>query len=125
LFTVMAEQAPAGVLGTPTFLTYLGDRALDLTGAPAAALGVRHLIVGAEPGGGIPSIRAHLEQSWGATCCEVLGNSDIAPIVWGECMDRSGMHFMGHDLVHPELVEVESGRQVEPAAGVSAELVYT
>jgi phenylacetate-CoA ligase len=86
---------------------------------------VEHLVVGGEPGGGIPSIRACLQRSWGATCTEVLGNSDIAPLIWGECLDRSGMHFCGQDLVLAELIDPVGLQHVEPMAGASGELVYT
>ena len=125
LLTVLDQQAPTGVVGTPNFLTYLGDQASDLLGRSLESSTVEHLVVGGEPGGGIPSVRAYLQESWGATCTEVLGNSDMAPLIWGECLDRSGMHFCGQDLVLVELIDPVGLQHVEPVAGATGEIVYT
>jgi phenylacetate-CoA ligase len=125
LLTVLDQQAPSGVVGTPNFLTYLGDQAAGVLGRSLEGSTVEHLVVGGEPGGGIPSIRAYLQGSWGATCTEVLGNSDMAPLIWGECLDRSGMHFCGQALVLVELIDPTSLRHVEPVPGASGEIVYT
>jgi phenylacetate-CoA ligase len=125
LLTVLKEQRADAACGTPNFFQYLGDQAPEVLGEPLTELPVRHVVVGGEPGGGIPPIREAIERSWGATCTEVLGNSDIAPLVWGECLDRSGMHFCGQDLVLVELVDPETDRHLEPAEGVEGELIYT
>jgi phenylacetate-CoA ligase len=125
LLTVLAEQRADAACGTPNFFQYLGDQAPAVLGRPLAELPVRHVVVGGEPGGGIPPIRAAIERSWGATCTEVLGNSDIAPLVWGECLDRSGMHFCGHGLVLAELVDPVTDAPVELAEGAEGELIYT
>jgi phenylacetate-CoA ligase len=125
LLTVLADLRPRTLVGTPSFVRYLGEQASSVLGVEAHELGVEAMVVGAEPGGGIPSVRAHLQELWGATCCEVLGTSDVAPLIWGECEDRSGMHFLARDHILPELVDPVSGERVKPAVGVSAELVYT
>ncbi len=125
LITVVKEQLPDAVGGTPNFLRYLGDEAPNIIGQPLSELSVKHLVVGGEPGGGIPSIRAAIESLWGATCTEALGNSDIAPLVWAECLDRSGMHFCGQDLVLAELVDPATDKPLEIAEGVEGELIYT
>jgi phenylacetate-CoA ligase len=125
LLTIIRDLAPQAIVGTPSFLRYLGEQSHAILGVAAAALGVEVLVVGAEPGGGIPSVRAHLEELWGATCCEVLGNSDVAPLIWGECHERSGMHFLGQGHVLPELIEHQTGEPVAVRLGATGELVYT
>ncbi|WP_051248070.1 phenylacetate--CoA ligase family protein [Nocardioides halotolerans] len=125
ILTVAKDQAAVGLCTAPNYALYLADMAERTVGVPATELAVRSLVVGGEPGGGIPSIRSRIEAGWNATCCEVLGNSDIATIVWAECPDRSGMHFIGQDIVLAELVDPEKGTPVEPAAGAVGELIYT
>lgn len=125
LLTVLKEQRVDAACGTPNFFQYLGDQAAEVIGQPLSELPVAHVVVGGEPGGGIPPIRAAIERGWGATCTEVLGNSDIAPLVWAECLERSGMHFCGQDLVLAELVDPVTDRHLEPEVGIEGELIYT
>jgi phenylacetate-CoA ligase len=125
LLTVLRDLGPSAMVGTPSFLRFLGEQARPILSMEAADLGIERLVVGAEPGGGIPSVRRQLQELWGATCCEVLGNSDVAPLIWGECHDRSGMHFLGHGHVLPELIDPKSGDPIEFETGASGELVYT
>jgi phenylacetate-CoA ligase len=123
---VVARDVGATALCTaPNFAAYFADQAPKHIGMDAAELGIRRLVVGGEPGGGIPSVRAAIEAAWNATSCEVLGNSDIATIVWGECLERTGMHFLGQDIVLAEIVDPDTGAHVAPVAGAEGELVYT
>ncbi|QEC46975.1 phenylacetate--CoA ligase [Baekduia soli] len=123
---VVARDLGATVVCTaPNFALYLGERAPDILGVAARDLGVRALVVGGEPGGGIPAVRERIEETWGATCREVLGNSDIATIIWAECEAGDGMHFIGHDLVLAELIDPVTGEHVEPEAGAVGEIVYS
>jgi phenylacetate-CoA ligase len=125
ILTVMKEQQATAAVGTPNFFTYLGDQAPELIGQSISELTVQHVVVGGEPGGGIQPIRDAIQRSWGATCTEVLGNSDIAPLVWGECLDRSGMHFCGHDMVLAELVDPITDKHIDPEPGAEGEIIYT
>ncbi len=123
---VVARDIGATALCTaPNFAAYFASQAPKHIGMAATELGIRRLVVGGEPGGGIPSVREHIESAWNASSCEVLGNSDIATIVWAECLERQGMHFVGHDIVLAELVDPETGLHVQPTAGARGEIVYT
>jgi phenylacetate-CoA ligase len=123
---VVARDVGATALCTaPNFAAYFASQAPKHIGMEATELGIRRLVVGGEPGGGIPSVRSHIEEAWNATSCEVLGNSDIATIVWAECLGRDGMHFVGQDIVLAELVDPETGEHVDPVAGAQGEIVYT
>src|SRR5690606_34649364 len=108
ILMVANEQRATAMCTTPNFAMYLADKCAETIGIPATELSVRRLVVGGEPGGGIPPIRARIEAGWNATCCEVLGNSDIATMVWAECPQRDGMHFIGQGLVLAELVDPQT-----------------
>jgi phenylacetate-CoA ligase len=125
ILTVAKEQRAVGLCTTPNYALYLASKSLETVGVEATELAVKHLVVGGEPGGGIPSVRARIEAGWGATCCEVLGNSDIATMVFAECQERSGMHFIGQGLVLVELVHPETGAPIEIVPGAQGELIYT
>jgi phenylacetate-CoA ligase len=110
---------------TPSYASYFADFVRREAGMDPRELGLKKLFCGAEPGAGIPAIRAMLEQDWGARVTEGLGNADMAPIIFSECPEQSGMHFNGPDSVVVEVVDPESAESLPPEAGVTGELVYT
>ncbi|MCO7218551.1 phenylacetate--CoA ligase family protein [Klenkia sp. PcliD-1-E] len=125
LLRVQADQRAAALVGTPNFLVHLAQQAPRVLGVTADTLGVRVISTGGEPGGSIPAIRNQLEALWGATAREMLGGTDLGCLYWGECEEGSGMHLLSPDLMIAELIDPDTGDVLEPAAGVSGELVYT
>jgi phenylacetate-CoA ligase len=125
LITVAASLSPTVFCTGPNFALHAGRVAEELLGRPASTLGVERLVVGGEPGGGVPEVRSQIEEVWGATSCETLGNSDVVPMVFGECLERDGMHFIAQGLVHIELVDPETGDDVAFETGARGELVLT
>ncbi|GAA1850518.1 AMP-binding protein [Pseudonocardia ailaonensis] len=111
------------LLGTATFATYLAtiieDRGLD-----GHAFGIRHIITGGEPGGGIPAVRDRIVAAFGARVTEMMGLGDVSPSLFGECPEGGGMHFSGQGLVWPELIDPD-GNPVEIRPGAVGEPVYT
>jgi phenylacetate-CoA ligase len=114
---------------TPSYAAYFADFVRQ-AGMDPRELALKKLFCGAEPGAGIPAIRAKLERDWGARVTEGLGNADMAPIIFSECPDQSGMHFNGPDAVVAEIIDpksgdAETGESLPLEAGVTGELVYT
>jgi phenylacetate-CoA ligase len=129
---------------TPSYAAYFADFVRE-AGMDPRELGLKKLFCGAEPGAGIPAIRAKLERDWGARVTEGLGNADMAPIIFSECPEQSGMHFNGPDSVVVEIIDPQtgdpqtgdprtgdprtsdphSGESLPHEAGVTGELVYT
>ena len=110
---------------TPSYAAYFADWVRRETGLEPRELGLRKLFCGAEPGAGIPAVRAKLEEDWGARVTEGLGNADMAPIIFSECREQSGMHLNGPDFVLVEVIDPESGESLPIEKGVCGELVYT
>jgi phenylacetate-CoA ligase len=77
--------------------------------------------------GGTRMIRAQVEESFGATVVEGMGMGEMACVIFGECMENrgNGMHYLGQDLVHVELIDPESSKQIDIKEGAKGELVYT
>ena len=110
---------------TPSYATYFADFVRREAGLEPKDLGLKKLFCGAEPGAGIPAVRAKLQQDWGARVTEGLGNADMAPIIFSECPEQSGMHFNGQEFVAVEIIDPESGDVLPVEMGVTGELVYT
>jgi phenylacetate-CoA ligase len=111
------------LLATPSFAQYLANRMAASGGGTAS--GLDHVVTGGEPGGGIPTIRDHVQETLAVTVNEVMGIGDVAPSLFGECPLQQGMHFCGTGQVWPELVDPETGAPVEFEPGAVGELVYT
>jgi phenylacetate-CoA ligase len=114
---------------TPSYAAYFADFVRE-AGMDPRELGLKKLFCGAEPGAGIPAIRAKLEQDWGARVTEGLGNADMAPIIFSECPEQSGMHFNGPDsvvveIIDPQTSDPQTGESLPLEANVTGELVYT
>lgn len=125
LLIAARDLRPRCVVGTPNFLLFLADAAKEVVGVAAADLGIERLIVGGEPGGGIPAIREALEAKWDATCCELLGGTDLGCTYWAESDTQIGMHMVAPEHILVELIEPETGTTVPWEQGVRGELVYT
>ena len=110
---------------TPSYAIYLADYVRREAGMDPRELGIKKIVCGAEPGGGIPAVRAKIEEEYGARLTEGLGNADMAPIIFAECRGQSGMHFNGQEYVFVEIIDPESGERLPIESGVSGELVYT
>jgi phenylacetate-CoA ligase len=115
---------PDAVVMTPSYAAYAlewaGERGFDLAGSS-----VRRLLLAGEPGGGEPAFRAALEQGWGARVTEAMGIGDIGVSLWGECEHQDGMHLGGAGIVHPELIDPETGEALPMEDGAQGELVLS
>jgi phenylacetate-CoA ligase len=110
---------------TPSYAIYLADYVRRECQMNPRELGFGKIVCGAEPGAGIPSVRAKMVEEWGARVTEGLGNADMAPIIFGECPEQRGMHFSGADFILPEVIDPQSAEVLPIETGVSGELVYT
>ena len=111
---------------TPSYATYLAEIARDQLGVDVAKLGIRNVMVGAEPGGGIPEVRNRIEALWGARCTEAIGNADVITIHSAECEAGDGCHFMVPDYLIMEIIDPETGSVLPlDSPQVEGELVFT
>lgn len=110
---------------TPSYAVYLAEYVRKKHNMPVSQLGYQKLVVGAEPGGGVPAVRKQLQEEYKCRVTEGLGNSDAAPIIFGECDQQQGMHFCGQEYIYCELIDPDSGEPLEMKDGAEGELVYT
>ena len=112
------------LLATPSFALHLAS-VIESRGLDGPSMGIRHLAVGGEPGGGIPDLRRRIEQGFGAYVTEAGGIGDISPSLWGECPDKGGMHFCGQGLVWPEMIDPVTEDSIDIEPGARGEMVWT
>lgn len=110
---------------TPSYAAYLADFMRTKLGLSPRELGLRKILCGAEPGGGVPAVRRRLEEAWGAEVTEGLGNADLLPVYAAECPERQGNHFLAGDVMVAELIDPDTGRSVPWEDGAEGELVVT
>ena len=109
---------------TPSYASYFADFVRQ-AGVEPHTLGLKKLFCGAEPGVGIPAVRAKLQEDFGAQVTEGLGNADMAPIIFSECPEQAGMHLNGPDFVLVEIIDPDTEESLPIETGVTGELVYT
>ena len=109
---------------TPSYAAYLVESAVD-RGIDLRSSTVKRVLVAGEPGGGEPAFREALEWGWDAQVTEAMGIGDIGVSLWGECEQRSGMHLGARGIVHPELIDPETGAAHPLEDAASGELVLT
>jgi len=125
LLNVIRDLQPNAMTGTPNFALYLGEQAAAVLACAASELSIRKIAVGGEPGGGIPSLRDTADRLWNAEMREMMGGGDVCPVLWGDCEERTGMHFMAPDSVLFEIISLDDQSPLPIEEGVVGELVYT
>jgi len=110
---------------TPSYALYLAEYLRSKLKMEPSELGFKKIISGAEPGAGVPSIRKKIQEDFGCILTEGLGNSDAAPIIFGECPNQKGMHFCAQEFILCELIDPDTGEVLEMEDDTTGELVYT
>lgn len=104
---------------TPSFATYMIEKAPEVTGTEVKELGIKILLCGGEPGAGIPDVRERLETAYGAKVFDVqAGFSCDYPIY-------QGMHIIDDDVTYWELVDPETKEPIKWENGAIGENITT
>ncbi|MBU2489855.1 MAG: phenylacetate--CoA ligase family protein [Proteobacteria bacterium] len=108
-------------LGTPSLALHLIERCPQVLGRPVKDLGINIMILGAEPGAGIPEVRHRLETEYGARVFDAgagYGCSCEDPVY-------QGMHWIGDDYCHYELINPETKEPVPLTNGATGLMAAT
>jgi len=110
---------------TPSYANYLAEYVRERFEMDPSELGLCRILLGAEPGGGIPAVRDRLAHEFGAFVTESLGNADLIPTYSANCDELDGNHFLAPDFMILEVVDPDTGEPLELENGVEGELVAT
>ena len=124
LVTAIRDLRATVLTCTPSYANYLAEW-LRERGEDPAELGLRRILLGAEPGGAIPAVRQRLADTYGAFVTEGLGNADLLPVYAGTCDELAGNHMLAPDHLYFELVDPDTGADLEWEDGAEGELVAT
>jgi phenylacetate-CoA ligase len=94
---------------TPSYALHLAQAARE-RGMDPARLGIRATVHAGEPGAGIPTVRARIEEAWGARAYDHAGMTEMGACGF-ECAAQSGLHVNESEFI----AEV-----VDPATGAPA-----
>lgn len=107
--------------GTPSLALHLIERAPEVIGVPVRELGIKTLLLGAEPGAGIPEVREKLEREYGARVYDLGGGFGCSC----EHPVYQGMHWLADDLAWYELVHPDTLEPVALEQGATGLMVCT
>ena len=127
LIAKAAELGITAISCTPSYPAVL-ERTLaeQFPGLSPRDLGLRLGLFGGEAGLDDPAFRGRLESVWGFKARNAnYGVSDVFCNFAGQCEHQTDLHFMGLDVLWPELIEPESGDVLPWREGTTGELVLT
>ena len=111
---------------TPSFASYLVEKAPEVLGMEAKDLGVKIIVGGGESGFEIPSFRREMEERWGTPCVyDWASASDAHPNVFAHCVHRTGKHHLTGDLVLVQLIDPATGALKPIEHGAEGEYIFT
>lgn len=114
------------LIATPSFVRYLGEKCHEVLGFPATDLNVRVICGGGEPGFDLPGVREEIMATWGTEhVYDLASMSDAHPNSFANCRFRGGKHQVTPDLVLVQLVDPQTGQQIEVRDGVVGEYIFT
>lgn len=119
---VMARYSATTLCCTPTYALRLGECIGPQSGVHLEALSIRKIIVAGEPGGGIPEVRARIEQLWQARVYDHHGMTEIGPVSY-ETTDQPGHLQVIEEAYLAEVLDPQTGQEVQD--GECGELVLT
>lgn len=124
---VQAAEALRGTVlfCTPSYAQYLATYMRERLDRSPTSLGLRRVMLGAEPGGGIPVIRDRIATLYGCEAREAYGNSDLLPAFAATCVEQEGNHLVSPDLLYLELINPDTGDILPWETGAVGELVGT
>jgi phenylacetate-CoA ligase len=124
LVTAIRDLHATVLTCTPSYANYLAEWLAE-RGDDPAELGLQRILLGAEPGGAIPAVRQRLADTYRAFVTEGLGNADLLPVYAGTCDELAGNHLLALDHLYFELVDPDTGGDLEWEDGAEGELVAT
>lgn len=109
------------ITGTPSLALHLIERCPDVLGIPISGLGIKTLLLGAEPGAGIPEVRARLENEYQAKVFD--GGAGLG--VSCDHQVYQGMHWIADDVAYYELVDPNTREPVPMEHGATGLMAAT
>ena len=123
--TILTIQ-PQAIHCTPSYLRKIESILSESFHLEPLDLKLKLGLFGAEPGLQNKAFRSEIEKKWGIIAMNAnYGMSDVLSMFGSECFCKDGLHFMGDDLLYPELINSETHEKIDIVDGATGELVLT
>jgi phenylacetate-CoA ligase len=106
---------------TPSLAQYLIEKAPEHLGKAIKEMNIKTLFCGGEPGAGIPEVRRHLENAYGAELFDIGAGYGVS------CnhTEYQGMHWVADDFCHYQLVDPDTLELIPLENGAKGMAVFT
>lgn len=122
----MKLTQPNALMCTPSLAQHLSERAMGEIGIPVSALGIRKLLVGGEPGGGLHSTRQVLADAWQADIHDLTGGAWHNGTISDGRVEYHGMYSFGDDYCFRyDLRDPVTGKPLPLVDGAVGEAIHT
>lgn len=127
LIRTIREVGITAISCTPSYPAVLERVLADrFPGLAPRDLGLKLGLFGGEPGLDDPAFRARIERIWGMQARNAnYGVSDVFSNFAAQCGQDTRLHFLGADVLWPELISPEDDTPLPLEAGAEGELVLT
>ncbi|MFP4275402.1 MAG: phenylacetate--CoA ligase family protein, partial [Paracoccaceae bacterium] len=127
LIRTIREVGITAISCTPSYPAVLERVLADrFPGLAPRDLGLKLGLFGGEPGLDDPAFRARIERIWGMQARNAnYGVSDVFSNFAAQCGQDTRLHFLGADVLWPELISPEDDSPLPLEAGAEGELVLT
>lgn len=117
---------PRVLMGTPSLVGRLIERAPQELGCDVAALGIEVIFCAGEPGLTIASVRERIRAAYGAQVFDATGGAWHNGTVSCDAPDHHGMHYLAEDYCFRyDLVDPVTRRPVPLRDGALGEAIHT
>jgi phenylacetate-CoA ligase len=111
---------------TPSYAEHLLERVRETLGTDPASLGIEMIVCAGEPGAGLPEVRQHLEEGWGARVFDLLGGTHGIVMASADTDEYNGMYVLADDSsVSTQLVDPVTKAAIDVVDGAVGERVKT
>ncbi len=106
------ELRPTALMGTPTYLLGMADRARSEMGVDPATTAIDKITCAGEPGASIPSTKRRMEAAWGAKVYDHAGATEIG--AWSyECLAQPGGIHVNDGFFLVEIEDIDTAEPIE------------
>ena len=103
------DYGVTAIFATPSFAAHLIEVAAKM-GRDLTKSKLKTIMVGGEPGGGVPGTRARIEKHWGAKTYDCYGMIEFQPTAW-ETATQNGL-VIAEDFCFAEVLDPETLKPV-------------
>lgn len=126
-FAITARAVrPVQMNCTPSYAIWMAETLKGKFDIDPASFGLKRITLSGEPGGSIPEIREKISGLWGgAKIFDGIGAAHSSFFAAANCEHNAGLHWLGEDFIHLEIIDPATGESLPLEDGVSGEGVFT